>query len=95
MAFADGAIFGYDSLDDFWEQQIPPNQDEVVLRWKTSAEKQPILRQVCQATGVSNKPWTESAFKQILRVLLDICSYLCEASRHMIRRYLGKKIDGK
>jgi hypothetical protein len=95
MAFADGAVYGYDCLDEFWEQQIPPNEKEVQLRWKDSALEQPILRQVYQATGVSNKPWSEHAFKTIFRALLDKCSYICEASIHMIRRYLGTKVGGR
>ena len=95
MAFADGAVYGYDSLDDFWEQQIPPDENQVQLRWKDSALEQPILRQVSQTKGVLNKPWKEHAFKPIYRALLDKCGYICEASIHMIRRYLGKQIGGR
>lgn len=94
MAFADGAIFGYDSLDDFWDQQIPANQNEVPLRWKDSALEQPILRHVLQGTGVLDKAWKQDAFSKILRALLDKCGYFCEASIHTIRRYLGKVVGG-
>jgi hypothetical protein len=95
MAFADGAIFGYDSLDDLWDQQVPANQNELPLRWKDSALEQPILRNVHQAHGVLDVAWLQSAFTTILRALLDICGYFCEAAIHMIRRYLGKQVGGR
>ena len=37
LAFADKALFGFDSLDDFWKQEIPPGEYELVLRWKDEA----------------------------------------------------------
>lgn len=95
MAFADEAIFGYDTLDDFWDQQIPANQSEVQLRWKDSALEQPILRRVHKVKGVLNEPWKQFTFTTIFRALLDSCSYFCEASMHMIRRSLGTKVGGR
>jgi hypothetical protein len=95
LAFADKALFGYDCLGDFWTQEIPSGENEVILRWKDEAMHRPILRNATKSGGVSEKEWRKHSFKSIYRSLLDVEGYTCDASIHMIRRYLGKKIDGK
>ena len=44
MAFADGALFGFDTLDDLWQQEIPPGENELILRWNDSKLETKILR---------------------------------------------------
>lgn len=95
LAFADNALYGFETLDDFWKQEIPPGENELILRWKEEAENRPILRNVTKSRGVCVKEWQKHSFKSIYRSLLDIEGYTCDASIHMIRRYLGKKIDSK
>jgi hypothetical protein len=96
LAFADKALFGFDSVDDLWQQEIQPGENELVSRWKDEAMNRPILRQTYKAKGVSRKKcWSVHSFKRIYRSLLDVEGYICEASIHMIRRYLGKKVDSK
>lgn len=44
MAIADGALSGYEFLDDIRQQIVPANKDELVLRFVQSALERPILR---------------------------------------------------
>jgi hypothetical protein len=44
MAIADGALFGYKTLDNLKMQEIPAGENEVPLRFKESALDRPILR---------------------------------------------------
>jgi hypothetical protein len=37
IVLVDGALFGFESLDDLQRQQIPPGEDELILRFKESA----------------------------------------------------------
>ena len=93
MAFADKALFGFDTLADLQEQQIPKGQDELHLRWKELALDKPILRKCTKAGGVTDEPMPGSAFSQIFQSTLVNAGYLCAASVHSIRRQLGKKVD--
>jgi hypothetical protein len=95
FAFADNALFGYDSLDDLWEQQIPPGEDTLPLRWNDSARERPILRECLKETGVTEDCWKVGSFRTIFKALLVSEGYTCGASVHMIRRRQGKNIDGK
>ena len=83
MAFADGALFGFDTLDDLWQQEIPPGENELILRWNDSKLETKILR---------IPVWT---FRRIFKSTLVNAAYNCAASIHQIRRCLGKKVDGK
>jgi hypothetical protein len=44
MAIANGALFSYETLDDVQRQEIPAGENELILRFKKSALKKPILR---------------------------------------------------
>jgi hypothetical protein len=52
MAVADGALFGFESLDDLQRKEIPIGEDQLILRFKELALNQPILRR-CTKTGRS------------------------------------------
>jgi hypothetical protein len=93
MAIADGALFGYETLDDVQRQEIPAGENELILRFKKSALKKPILRQCTKAHGLTEEPMSRSAFTDILRCTLGNAGYFCSTSIHAIRRQLGKKVD--
>jgi len=93
MAFADKALFGYDTLADLQEQKIPKGQDAVVLRWRKSVLDKPILRKCTKAGGVTEEPMPRSAFSQMFQDALLNAGYFCAASVHSIRRQLGKEVD--
>ena len=93
MAMADGALFGYNTLADLQEQEIPAGDTETVLRFKESMLDKPILRKCTKAGGVSDEPMPRSAFTDILRNTFRNAGYLCTTSIHAIRRQLGKKVD--
>ena len=93
MTFADKALFGFNTLADLQEQQIPKGQDELALRWRESALDKPILRKSTKAGSVTDEPIPRSAFSQIFQSTLVNAGYLCAASVHSIRRQLGKKVD--
>ena len=70
MALADGALFGYESLEDVRKQEIPAGQDELPLRFHDSALNRPILRQRTKAEGVLENPMPRSASINILKSTL-------------------------
>ena len=49
MAVTDGAIFGFESLDDLQMQEIPVGEEQLVLWFKESVLNQPILRRCTKA----------------------------------------------
>ena len=93
MAFADKALFGFATLAELQQQQIPRGQNELVLRWKDEALDKPILRKCTKAGGVADEPMPRTAFSQIFQSTLRNAGYFCTASVHSIRRGIGKKVD--
>jgi hypothetical protein len=83
MAFDDNALFGFDCLDDLWQQEIPPGDNELILRWNDSALEKKIVRM------------SMSKFREIFKSTLQNADYFVGGSVHQIRRCLGKKVDGK
>ncbi len=95
LALADKAFYGIDSLEDLWQLQIPPDDSELILRWKDSAKYLPILRNATKDEGVSTEPLSRSTFQNIVKSVLKSSGFFGAATVHSIRRYLGKKINGK
>ena len=95
MAIADGALFGYDSLEDVRRQKIPARKDEVILRFRDSALDRPILRKCTKTGGVTDDPMPKSSFTSIFKSTLTNTGYFCGLSIHAIRRQLGKGVDSK
>ena len=93
MAFADKALFGFDTLADLQEQQIPEGQDELMLQWHDSVLDKPILRKYTKAGGMTDEPMPRSVFHQIFQSTFLNAGYFYIASVHSIRRQLGKKVD--
>ena len=56
VAIADGALFGYETLDDLRRREIPSGENKLILKYKDSALSQPILRKCTKADGVSEEP---------------------------------------
>jgi len=67
MAIADGALFGFKSLDDLQKQEIPPGKNELILQYNESVLDRPILRKCTKADGVTDEPMPKSAFLANLR----------------------------
>ncbi|KIW65626.1 hypothetical protein PV04_07868 [Phialophora macrospora] len=67
MALADGAQFGYDTLDDVRQQVILDGKNELILQFKDSAFNQPILQKYTEAGGVNHEPMITAAFLDISR----------------------------
>ena len=95
MAIADKAFFGITSMDDLDDQQIPEGENELILRWNDSALNLPIVRNATMGRGVTNEPLPKAAFERIFKKVLEQSGYFGYATVHAIRRYLGKKVDGK
>jgi len=95
MAIADGALFGYESLEDVRAQEIPSGQDELILRFKDSALERPILRKCTKTGGVTDDPMPKSSFTAIFKSTLTNTGYICGPSIHAMRRQLGKCVDSK
>jgi len=95
LALADNAVWGIDSFEDLWQLQIPPGEDELILRWNDSAEALPILRNATIQHGVTEEPLPKRTFDRILKSVLNVSGYFGNATVHAIRRYLGKKVNGK
>ena len=84
MALADKALFG-----------IPEGDDELLLRWNDSTLRSPILRNATMQNGVSEDPLPKKTFDRIFKAVLERSGYFGKATVHAIRRYLGKKVNGK
>jgi hypothetical protein len=65
MAIADGALLGYETLDDLQRQEIPAGENEIPLRFNKSALNQLILRKCTKARGETDEPMPRSAFVNI------------------------------
>jgi len=73
LAFDDKALFGFDCLDDLWQQEIPPGDNELILRWNDLALETKIVRM------------SKSKFCYIFRSTLDNAGYIgCPALIHQI-----------
>ena len=95
LAIADGALYGFESIDDLKEQQIPPGDKYVRLPYKEEACEWPILRKCDRDGGVTKEPMAKAKFLDIYRETLRNAGYNCSTSIHSIRRALGKKVDGE
>ena len=45
--------------------------------------------------GVSEEPLPKKTFDRIIKSVLNVSGYFGSATVHAIRRYLGKKVNGK
>lgn len=95
LTLADKAFYGINSLEDLWQLQIPPADSDMILHWKDSARYLPILRNATKDEGVSTEPLSRSTFQGIVKSVLKSSGFFGAATVHSIRRYLGKKINGK
>jgi hypothetical protein len=95
MAIADGALFGYDTLDDLRQQVIPAGKNKVIFRFKKSALDQLILRKCIKAGGVTDEPMPKGAFLAVFKSTLINAGYLWNLSIHAIRRSFEKRADSK
>jgi hypothetical protein len=95
MALADGALFGVESVDDLQKKEIPPGENELILRYHESFLKKPILRKCTKAGGVMDEPMPKSAFLGIWRSNASNAGYFHAPTIHAIRRGLGKKVDSE
>ncbi len=89
----DKALFVYETFADLQQQEMPPGDNEIILRFRTSTLNQSILRKCTKADGVTDEPMPKTAFTDIFRSSLRNAGYLCTTSIHAICRQLGKKID--
>lgn len=95
LAIADHAIWGVNTLDDLWQLKIPDGDDELPLRWNESVMHLPILRNATMRDGVTNEPLLKRTFDRILKSVLNLSGFFGPATVHAIRRFVGKKVNGK
>jgi Protein of unknown function (DUF3435) len=95
MALADGALFGVESVDDLQKKEIPPGENELILRYHESFLKKPILRKCTKAGGVMDEPMPKSAFLGIWWSNASNAGYFHAPTIHAIQRGLGKKVDSE
>ena len=69
LAIVDDPLFGYETLDDVRKQEIPPGQDELVLRFKSSALERPILQRCTKTGGVTDDPMSKVHLTRYSRAL--------------------------
>ena len=75
LAIADKAIYGVNSVEEFWELQIPSDQDELPLRWNAEVENLPVLRNATMNHIVSEEPLPKNSFDKILKAILKLSGY--------------------
>ena len=83
------------TLDDLWQLQIPEGDDKLDLRWNDSVINLPILRNAIVQDGVTNEPLLKRTFDRILKSVLDYSGFVGSAIVYAIRRFVGKKVNGK
>lgn len=84
-----------DSFEDLCYLQIPPDESKLILRWRDTAKYSPILRNATKDDGVSTESLSKSTFQGIVEPVLKSPVFFGAATVHSIRRYLGKKVNGK
>lgn len=95
LALADGALFGYDTIDDFRQTVIPDGDDQVILRFKDSALDLLVCRKCTKSSGVTDDLMSQSTFRAIVQSTLVNAGYFWNLAIHAIRRDLGKKVDSE
>lgn len=95
MALADGALFGYKSWDQIWDQTVPDGDTHVKILWEEAWLNKPIIRDVTFDGVVTEEKLKRSTFESIIRTMLLNEGYATGGGVHQIRRTLGKKILGK
>lgn len=95
MALADKAIFGMNSVNDLREQQIPPGDKYLHLRWNDPALDKPVARKATLNLGVTDQPLTGCIFGRIFKGVQCLSGCFRLATIHALRRALGKVVDGK
>ncbi|EXJ95819.1 hypothetical protein A1O1_00943 [Capronia coronata CBS 617.96] len=93
LAFADGALYGYDTFADLRQQVIPPDRDEIPLRFKDEVLDLPIARKCTKKDGVTNDPMSQNQFRTISQSSLVNAGYHWRLQIHAIRRQVGKGLD--
>ncbi|GKT92451.1 hypothetical protein Ct61P_10301 [Colletotrichum tofieldiae] len=58
LAFADDAMFGFDSLQSLYELEIPEGDNEIILRWNEDVLDLPIVRSIAR-DGTVTERYTE------------------------------------
>ena len=82
-------------MDDIRKQEIPPGENELILRYNDAAVERSVLRKCTKAEGVTDEPIPKSEFLTIYESTMKIAGYLCGTFIHTMRRELGKKVDGE
>jgi len=95
LGFADGALFGYESPSDLWEQEIPRGGRVVQLRWKDSWLDRPIMRAVDRDGACNVEPMTLHVFSMLLTKLLARAGYWGRITVHSMRRGLANQVESK
>ncbi|KAL4861450.1 hypothetical protein BDV12DRAFT_208024 [Aspergillus spectabilis] len=92
MAFQDGAFLHINLLDDL--KSWNPNLNNLIpLLWKPSVAKEPVLRIVTRAGGVSKCLWTRESFCKIFRAVVTNAGYPEIITIHTLRRGLANMLD--
>lgn len=93
LAIEDNALYGFHSIQDIFEQQIPDGDSQLPLRWKDEVKERCIIRNAT-ADGVTEDPMTELQFNSLFRNVTKSAGYSKAPSVHAMRRALGKKVNG-
>lgn len=70
IAFANKALFDFDTSAELQQQQIPKGKNEVILQWWKSALNKPILYKYTKTEEVTDDSIPRSAFSQIFQSTL-------------------------
>lgn len=85
LAITDKALFGFRSLDDLREQEIPPGQDELILRFNDNALDRLIFWRWALADGITMDKMPKLVFQDIFRRVTRKARYFYGGSMYSIR----------
>ncbi|KAJ5475343.1 hypothetical protein N7539_008409 [Penicillium diatomitis] len=92
LALEHGALFGVSNVEDLAQYDL--SNGPIPLRWKDEYLEKPVLRNVT-ADGPQDVPLAKDVFCECLRVIFTAAGYSKRPKVHDIRKFLGKKIEGK
>lgn len=99
FAFADQALWGFDSPDDLWQQRLPLNPDgqpePVPLRWNEEVFHQPVCRSVTSNGVDPRRAFDTVSFSRFHIAFVRNAGFSETPTYHSIRRQVGKELNSE
>jgi hypothetical protein len=96
LAIADGAIYGFETMEDLRSQKIPNHMDGLFLRIKPQIQHRHVLHCCTKSGGITDEPMSRSRIMSIFERSWENAGHLLNtATIHSIRREVGNRVDSQ